>query len=166
MSDTEKLKRPPFPKDKVTIDERGRSVWTDPVETANFELVSTLRLKKILAEEQHGERDAVRKLAESKSDGYLAKDNATGIFSIIDTNELQKLLDADPTDKRTIPAEVVAEPLPPDSTDEELSLVSTQALRKILDIPDATPAKANARAKAQHKTIKDLGGGFDPYNTG
>ncbi len=166
MSDTEKLKRPPFPQDKVSMDDRGRSVWTDPVETANFELVSTQRLKKILAEEQHAERDAVLKLAESKSDGYLAKDNATGIFSIIDTNELQKLLDADPTDKRTIPAEVVAEPLPPDSIDDELSLVSTQALRMILDITDAAAAKGNAKPKAQPKAIKDPGGGFDPYNTG
>ena len=166
MSDTEKLKRPPFPKDKVTVDDRGRTVWTDPVETANFELVTTQRLKLLLAAEQQAEKDAVQKLAESKSDGYLARDNATGIFSIIETDELQKLLDANPTDKRTRPAEVVAEPLPPEAMDEELSLVSTQALRKILDIPETSPAKAGAKTKAKPKTIKDLGGGFDPYNTG
>lgn len=163
MSDTEKLKRPPFPQNKVTIDDRGRSVWTDTVETANLELVSTQRLKKILAEEHEQERDAVRQLAETQSDGYLAQNNATGVFSIIETDELQKLLDSAPA--RPAPtADAILEPLVATTADDEddLSLVSTQALRQILDIPDSAPAKATAKAKP----AKDPGGGFDPYNTG
>jgi hypothetical protein len=161
MSDTEKLKRPPFPQNKVTIDDRGRSVWTDTVETANLELVSTQRLKKILAEEHEQGRDAVRQLAETQSEGYLAHNNATGVFSIIETDELQKLLDSAPA--RPAPtADAILEPLVATTADDDLSLVSTQALRQILDIPDTSPPKASAKAKP----AKDPGGGFDPYNTG
>lgn len=161
MSDTVKIQRPDIPRKKVTVDDRGRSVWTGTVETANLELVSTQVLKKMLADsEQH--RDAVAELATSNPRGYLAKDNATGMFRIIDDDDLQSLLDSN-AGPEALPraADVVPEPaVPAVQEDEELSLVSTQVLRKILNIPD------NENKKAGSAPVKDKAGGFDPYNTG
>ncbi|MCB1845518.1 MAG: hypothetical protein KDI09_21290 [Halioglobus sp.] len=161
MSDTVKIQRPNGPRKKVTVDDRGRSVWAGTVETANLELVSTSILKKLLADDEQ-QRDAVTELAATNPNGYLAKDNATGMFRIIDDDDLQSLLDSNAAPEAfTRPADVVLEPVNPLlQDDEELALVSTQALRKILDIPD------NKNKKASPSPVKDKAGGFDPYNTG
>lgn len=161
MSDTVKIQRPEDRKKKVTVDDRGRSVWNDTIETCNFELVSTQVLKKLI-EDDEKHRDAVTELATTNSQGYLAKDSSTGLFRIIDDDDLQSLLDSNAAPESLArPAEVVYEPSkPPEQEDEDLSLVSTQALRKILDIPDTSPKKASPQP------VKDKLGGFDPYNTG
>lgn len=149
---------------RVHTDEHGHSVLDDTVRTGKFELVSTQKLKALLAEDDARHRDAVRKLAESGDDGVLARDNATGHFSIIDDNELQALLDTgDEAPAAAQPAEVTLEPVG-GADGEDLSLVSTQALRKILELPDDKPA---ARPAAKPKPPdEEPGGGFDPYNSG
>lgn len=161
MSDTVKIQRPGDVKKKVTVDDRGRSVWTDTIETCNFELISTQVLKKLIADDEQ-QRDAVSELAATNPNGYLAKDSATGMFRIIDDDDLQSLLDSNASPETPArAAEVVLELSPSlEQDDDDLSLVSTQALRKILDIPDTSPKKASP------KPVKDKLGGFDPYNTG
>ncbi|MEQ8206085.1 MAG: hypothetical protein RIA65_07915 [Woeseia sp.] len=161
MSDTVKIQRPGDLKKKVTVDDRGRSVWTDTIETCNFELISTQVLKKLIKDDEQ-QRDAVSELAATNPNGYLAKDSSTGLFRIIDDADLQSLLDSNASPEPPArAADVVLEPsLSLEEEDDDLSLVSTQALRKILDIPDTSPKKASP------KPVKDKLGGFDPYNTG
>jgi hypothetical protein len=67
----------------------------------------------------------IRKLARSHKDGVLARDIATGHYQIVSESELKALATAD-----------------------ELSLVSTQILRKVI----------------QAAGKKDPAGGFDPYD--
>jgi hypothetical protein len=67
----------------------------------------------------------IRKLARSHKDGVLARDTATGHYQSVSESELKALATAD-----------------------ELSLVSTQILRKVI----------------QAAGKKDPAGGFDPYD--
>jgi len=146
---------------KVSTDSRGRSVWTDPVETPDLELVSTQTLQTLLTSRDEAERQAIEEAARSDAEGVLARDVATGYFEIIDDNDLQAILDSNeelPALQR--PAEVVLEPVNENDGSEELSLVSTQALRKILDRDGDTPATDNDDISPE----PDLGG-FDPYNS-
>lgn len=145
-------------KRRVHTDEHGHSVLDGTVNTGKFELVSTQRLKALLEDEKSGHRESAAKLADSDQDGYLAQDSS-GHLQIIDDDELQSLLDAShPAPAKSRPATVAPEPATADD-DEELSLVSTQRLRKLLDIPEGPGDKA------AEKPIKDEIGGFDPYNS-
>ena len=140
---------------KIHTDGRGRSVWTDPVETAEFELMSTTALKKVLDSDDDIAKKAIADAAASGGDGVLARDTATGLFEIVSDEDLQAILDDDfSLPKKTRPADVTLEPAS-DEPSEELSLVSTQALRKILHQDD-------------DDQLDDLepDGGFDPYNSG
>lgn len=129
----------------------------DTVRLETLELMSTQRLNTLLAEEHAQHHDAVRQIAESSRDGYLARDSATGHFKVIDDDELQALLDTEP-EKRRVARPAPAEPAAEAPASDELSLVSTQRLRKILDIPEST-------APGTKKPVKtEPGGGFNPYD--
>ena len=107
---------------KSGVDARGRNVWDGPVEDVELELVSTVMLRKILSDKDAAERDKLREAAEGK-DGVLARHLDSNEFEIVDWT----------------------------GKDEDLSLVSTMALRRVLkedDDNDGGPA----------------GSGFDPYN--
>ncbi|MGH8193129.1 MAG: hypothetical protein ACREQ8_01830 [Woeseiaceae bacterium] len=143
---------------KVTTDDRGRSVWADTIETAELELVSTAELKKILATSDEESLSAIEKAVTPTDEGVLARDPATGLFEIISDTDLQAILaENDHLPKTRQPADVTLESVrnAPAEADGELSLVSTQVLRKVLsrDLPKPPPSK------------KDSGGGFDPYNS-
>ena len=133
---TVRIQRP----SKVAPDERGRNVWVGRVEEVELELVSTTALERILKSGDGGQRAEIRKLADGRKDGILARDLATGVFQILTRAELKRARDTS------------APPVP--APKAELSLVSTQILRKTLQ-PD----------KGKDKD-KDKGGGFDPYNRG
>jgi len=144
---------------KVTTDERGRTVWAEAVETAQLELVSTAMLKKILTSSDDDIRTAMERVVSRNEEGVLARDPATGLFEIISDADLQAILrDNDELPRTARPPDVTLEPASSTEADsgDELSLVSTQALRKILhkDSPTPVPKK------------KDKGGGFDPYDSG
>lgn len=142
-------------KPKVATDERGHSVWEDPVETVELNLVSTTMLRKILDSDDTAARSRIEKAAEGK-DGVLAHNADSDQFEIIDDEDLQAALDsAASAPQLARPADVVLEPVSESGGEEELSLVNTQMLRQILqdDDPDATDDDGP-------------GGGFDPYNTG
>lgn len=144
-------------KPKIATDERGHSVWAKPVETVELDLVSTTMLKKLLDSDDDATRQRIEEAAMGK-DGVLAHDAAKDQFEIIDDDDLQAALDSAASAPEQIrPADVVLEPISEavDDNAEELSLVSTQMLRRIL-AGDETDAD----------TGDDAGGGFDPYNSG
>jgi hypothetical protein len=153
---TIRIRRPP----RVRTDGQGRSVWDEPVDPADeLELVSTQALRKILDSDDRKARKALVDAASTAGNGVLVRDPNAGTFEVIDDDELQKILDST-TDLPPVtrPADVTLEPIGNDSGDE-LSLVSTQALRKILrtDAPKSEVGKT---------TRRDPDGGFDPYNSG
>jgi hypothetical protein len=146
--------------DKVAPDERGRSVWLGDVNTIELELVSTTALEKILKSEGGQTRIEIRKLAAGKKEGVLARDTATGHFRIVSEADLEKALAAEPGGKPGRSAEVTAAPLTETTrrAAEELSLVNTQILRKVLK-PEEKAGAAKPRTGK-----KDKFGGFNPYD--
>ena len=152
---TVRIRRPA----KVTTDDRGRTVWAETVETAQLELVSTGLLQKILASSDDDTRSAIERIVSGQEEGVLARDPATGLFEIISDADLQAILrDNDTLPKIVRPAEISLEPVRSKAADtgDQLSLVSTQVLRKILHKEAPTPVRKK----------KDKGSGFDPYNSG
>ncbi|MDH3439818.1 MAG: hypothetical protein OEM63_03625 [Gammaproteobacteria bacterium] len=158
MPDTESkkllVKRP----SRVSTDSRGRSVWADPVDSAELELVSTQMLKVMLASRDQSEIKAIEKAASGSNDGVLARNPGSGGFEIINDDELQEILAANenlpPVDK---PADATLAPLKDYPENDRLSLVSTQALRRVLgnDEKDEKP---------QEYSVADADGGFNPYD--
>ncbi len=167
MSDPKKPPGAGSEKRRVQMDDRGRSVWVGTIETAELEIVSTQMLKTLLDSADAGNRKQVEQLASRDDEGYLARNAATGHFQIIDDTDLQAILNQH---KASAPAQAPQ----PDSMEEsaqlseaddnELSLVSTQALRKILG--ESTGEKRKVGATPDEKFSRDDAGGFDPYNTG
>ena len=132
---------------KTTTDDRGRTVWNEPVEEVELELVSTTALQKILQSDDGKTRGEIRRLVAGRNDGVLARDTATGAFQIVSDADLKTALET---------SEVRDKPQRPAA--DELSLVSTQTLRKVLN-PDGT-----AEYETPTTGKKDKFGGFDPYN--
>mgnify|MGYP000498306870 CR=1 FL=1 len=160
LTQTVRIMRP----SRVTTDDRGRTVWDGPVEETELELVSTQMLKSLLDSGDRQRRQELADAAKSK-EGVLARNLTSGTFEIIDDDDLKAALaSADATPGKARAADVTLEPIPKKSgdTEEELSLVSTQALRKILghEVPAAPDEKDEDDGPAFR------GGGFDPYNHG
>ena len=88
---------------------------------------------------------------------------ATGHFRILSEADLKNAVDAPPGDSPKRSAEVKAAPMTETTIRraEELSLVSTQILRKVV-APDGKIKVEAAKAKAASK--KDKFGGFNPYD--
>lgn len=151
LSQTQRILR----SSKVKTDQRGRTVWVDPIETAKLELVSTQMLKQIIATEDSDTSKQLRKVAAGE-DGLLARDIEKDRFEIISDEELQHILDG--TDIKTEEkraADVIEEPSVEAATNEEsLELVSTQMLRVMLGGEDEDPLVAEESAES----------GFDPYD--
>ncbi|MFQ5609687.1 MAG: hypothetical protein ACE5F8_05390 [Woeseiaceae bacterium] len=141
----------------VGTDSQGRTVWTKPVEETELELVSTQELRKILDSDDDGKKEKIRALADTQ-DGVLACSTSSGEFEILAESELEAALQAanDP-DSPFVAREVTLESISESDGDEELSLVSTQALRKVLNIEDPADAEADD---------DDAGAGYNPYDRG
>jgi hypothetical protein len=145
---------------KIKTDGRGRSVWVDSIKTAELELVSTQMLKKVLQSDDKDSRASIEQAVDCASDGVLARDPATGIFEVIDDDDLRAILDSESDlPPVTHSADVVLEPLSneADSAADELSLVSTQMLRKVLG-----KAKPEKEGSAPEENEKDRS--FNPYD--
>lgn len=146
---------------KVGPDHRGRSVWLGEIKPIELELVSTDALERILKNEGSEASSEIRKLAAGRKDGVLARETATGQFRILSDADLKKASDAPPGDAPKRSGGVTAAPLSETIREkaEELSLVSTQNLRKVV-LPDGRsevePAKPGGK--------KDKSGGFNPYD--
>ena len=148
-------------KKKTMTDDRGRTVWNEPVEDVELELVSTTALQKILQSDDGQTRGEIRRLVAGRKDGVLARDAATGVYQIVSDSDLKAALGTGAVqDKPMRGAEVTASPISEKTrlSADELSLVSTQVLRKVLK-PDGTVEYEKPVAGK-----KDKFGGFDPYN--
>lgn len=156
---TVRIQRP----SKVAEDDRGRSVWVGKVESVELELVSTTALQKILKSADGKTQAEIRSLADSRKDGVLARDTATGVFQIVSDADLKTAVEiTTPRDGPKRSAEIQGAPVSAKALQaaDELSLVSTQILRKVLK-PDGTSDYEQPKAGK-----KDKSGGFDPYNSG
>ena len=154
----DKLKRTVrIKKPSVETDDRGRTVWAGPVETTELELVSTTMLRKMIDSGDEARKRRLREVAEQK-DGVLARDTGNDEFQIIDDDDLKAALKhADDPEAGT--ADVVMEQIPLGTESEEaLSLVSTQALRRMLDKDDAPDDEPDAVEIEEDRS-------FDPYNS-
>lgn len=140
---------------KIAADGHGRSVWVDPVESAELELVSTQMLKVMLSSRDDAERKAIEQAADTAVNGVLARDPANGQFEIIDDDELQAILSENQgLPEMSRPADATLEPIRDYVDEEHLSLVSTQALRKVLSDDDTEQPEPAANDPA----------GFNPYD--
>lgn len=153
---TIKIRRPA----RIQTDGRGRSVWTDPVDAAEeLELVSTQALRVILESNDKKARKSIEAAARKGNEGVLARNPTSGTFEIIEDEDLQAILDSShDLPPMTRPADVTLVPLNEDPG-VELSLVSTTALRKVL-------GQKEPEAETKPRKLRDIGGGFDPYNSG
>ncbi len=123
-------------------------------EDESLELVSTQMLKRILTTRDDSERRAIRAAVDSNSEGVLARSPRSGSFAIIDDDELQAILDTfDTPPKVRRPSDAIREPLRDYPEDDQLSLVSSHALRKVLH---------DADDEAEETTATE----FDPYARG
>jgi hypothetical protein len=134
LNQTQRILRSP----KVMTDDRGRTVWAGSVDTANLELMSTQQLQRVIEKGNARTADRLRQLTASE-DGLLARNVDNGEFEIVSDEELRELLDDAPADG---------------GTEDELSLVSTQMLRIVLDPEDEESAAAKEPAES----------GFNPYD--
>ena len=125
-------------KDKVMTDDRGRTVWNVPVEEVELELVSTEMLKTLIDSGDADKRQRLEDAARGK-EGVLAHSPTSGTFEIIDDDDLKAALDdagsvSDAVDAAEFRDESLLDRA--DTGDEELSLVSTQMLKVMLEIED------------------------------
>ena len=151
---------------KVTTDDRGQTVWDGPVEEVELELVSTGTLKRVLDSSDAERRQRLADAAES-GDGILARNMANDEFEVIDDDDLEKALasaSADSGPGRV--ADVVYERVDTsaDETSEELSLVSTQMLRRMLGGDEGTDSNVDDEEERGGESPRESG--FDPYNSG
>ena len=132
------------------------SVRADPAEGAELELVSTQMLKQILSSSDEEDRKAIKDVASGAVEGVLARDPTTGYFEIIDDDDLQIILDENKQlPKLSRPSDATLEPLHDYADPEHLSLVSTRALRNVLDSVDETDPAAEMEADLRN---------FNPYD--
>ncbi len=142
---------------KVGTDSRGRTVWTKPVEPIELELVSTVMLKHMMASDDDQRKDRIRSVANS-GDGILARNTSSSEFEVLAEDELLEALkaaDREPAANKNTDAAL--EPLNDSGSGGELSLVTTQMLRRVLN-KDAKPGDTDVGGK-----IDELGG-FNPYD--
>jgi hypothetical protein len=140
----------------VAPDELAEEISTGA--SIELELISTQMLKQILASNDDGSRSAIEEAAGGSVEGVLARDTATGYFEIIDNDELQAILDQQENlPKISCPSDATLEPLHDYVESESLSLVSTQALRRVFEGDKADEPDALSDLKAR---------GYNPYNTG
>lgn len=142
---------------KVGTDSRGRTVWTKPVEPIELELVSTVMLKKMMASDDDQRKEQIRSVANS-GDGILARNTNSSKFEVLGEDELREALKAaDNISGSEGNIRVVLEPVAESAPAGELSLVTTQMLRRVLN------SGSNQGGKDIGAKIDELGG-FNPYD--
>ncbi len=136
---------------------RGQSLCAEAAETVEFELFSTVALRKILASNDEAAINAIEDAAESGDQGVLARNIATGLFEMVDDTDLRAALDDDISPpKQEGGTEVSYEPAyNSEKSIDDMTLVGTQALRKIL-----------GKEEKEEPVVADtVESGCDPYNS-
>ena len=146
---------------KVAPGLQGRSVWLGKIEPVELELVSTTALEKIMKTEGGKTRSEIQKLAAGRKNGVLARDTATGHFRILSDSDLKRAATSPPGEGPKRATETTGAPLTETTRKkaDELSLVSTQILRKVVK-PDGKTEYVAPKAAGK----KDKFGGFNPYD--
>ena len=121
------MKRSP----KIKIDERGRTVWVGEIETADFELVSTGRIRAVLESGDENKINEISLIARTGPQGVLIQDCNDGHFSVLEPASLDKLLQ-DPNAPVVLKADEPAVAVSATESDDDLELMDTLMLRKIL----------------------------------
>ena len=150
LEKTIRLRRPATPGSDT-------SDGADTQATAEFELVSTQMLERILVAENQAPKQQIEELADS-DDGWLAREADGDKFEIVKDEELEAALRAmneghDPLDVPDASFERV-DALK--ETASDLCLVSTQHLRRVLS-PDAEEEDLADKIMREAR-------GFNPYN--
>ncbi len=140
----------------VKTNGRGRTVWVGPIEETELDLMSTEELKLALQAANDDDRGSIRAVAESGKNGIVARDRATGLYDVISDAELRDLM----ATNTGLSASIRCHDMVPESADDscaaELSLVSTQALKQILNEDDSEDLL----------DVLDDNPGCDPYDNG
>ncbi|MEN7342152.1 MAG: hypothetical protein AAAFM81_04385 [Pseudomonadota bacterium] len=139
-------------KPTVITDDVGGQVWMDSVKSAEFEILSTMRLKVMLDEDPELAREQLKQAA-SAGDGLIARNVDDNTLNVMPDDTLRAALNNTPGDYES-------EQTPSDL--DELTLVSTQMLRVVLEKPELTPKEVSEELEliAEQESM----GGFDPYN--
>lgn len=141
---------------KVGTDSRGRTVWTKPVEPAELELVSTMMLEQLIESGIDDHKQRICELADA-DEGVLARDTRNNEFEIVRDDELEAALQAANREADgDLPAEFTRKQVIETDTKEELSLVTTQVLRKMLG--------GESDAGEDEPDAPDDPGGYNPYD--
>jgi len=123
-------------------------------QSGELELVSTQALKQMLTSRDETDRRALKEAANTAAEGVLARDTNTGYFEIVSDEDLQKILDDNKNLPKLVrPADATVAPLRDYAGNDEFSLVSTQALQKVLG------NDRSATAPAEEKVS------FNPYDS-
>ncbi|MEM7083965.1 MAG: hypothetical protein AAF465_14645 [Pseudomonadota bacterium] len=144
---------------KVVTDEVGGTVWTDPVGSIEVELVSTMMLKVMLADDEGTVRQQLLDL-ERSTDGILAHNAKDKKFEVVKGDALKAAL-GDSATSQTPETEYVVEQVANDL--DELSLVSTQMIQIMLEKPELSPQEVYDELEILEspKAIR----GFNPYDS-
>lgn len=141
---------------RVSIDDRGHNVWTEPIQETELELMSTQELKLALEAADDADREAIQAMAESGKQGVLARNPATGGFDVVTDDELRELQ----RDKTVKLPRLLDEEAAPGAGSEEaqdLSLVTTQMLKQMLGHEEPGDPEEEDEAAGDEK-------GFNPYD--
>ena len=144
--------------EKVGTDSRGRTVWTRPIEPVELEIMSTLMLEQIILSDDEDHKKQLHALTDG-DDGVIARDTANNKFEVLKDDELEAALQAaNNPDVSNELSHYTLEQADITDVDEELSLVTTQVLRKILS--PSSPSNPDELDSG------DNGDGYDPYDKG
>ena len=143
------MKRSP----KIKIDDRGRTVWVGAIETADFELVPTSRIRAILESGDEGRIDEISRIARTGPQGVLIQNCNDGHFGVLEQANLDQLLQ-DPNAPVVRQADEQAATESATESEVDMELMDTLMLRKILV----------SEGKFDEVELQENEGG-DPYDT-
>lgn len=141
--------------EKVGTDSRGRSVWTKPVEPVELELMSTQMLEGIIHSDDEDRMSQLHALADSE-DGVVACNTINDKFEVLRDAELEAALRAAGKEDDDTLSKYTLERTAAEDGGQELSLVTTQVLRKMLNKPSLQEPSG--------PEPEDKGGGYNPYD--
>ncbi len=133
-----------------------------PSATAELELVSTQMLEKILFDMNDVPSEQMREIADSEEEGWLAREADGKNFEILKDDELESALRAanEDHDPLNVPDSSLEQVDSLRDTADDLCLVSTQHLRRMLD--GGTDVNNPAPDEIDEEPEPDS---FDPYNS-
>ena len=146
---TLRIKRSP----KIKIDDRGRTVWVGEIDTGDFELVSTSRIRALLESGDEDKINEISLIARTGPQGVLIQDCNDGHFDVLEQANLDQLLQ-DPNAPVVRQADEQAATESTTELEGDMELMDTLMLRKILV----------SEGKFDEVELQENEGG-DPYDT-